>query len=151
MLGPMTTADPMLVPRLVIEGAARAIDVYIEVLGAQCVERFATPDGQIVHAALAIGGSIFSVVDEDGTHSFAPKSPGASPVLLRLMVDNPDVVADGMVAKGGKILIPIEDRFYGYREGRVADPFGHAWILSRKIADLDNETLQKSIDDWAAR
>ncbi len=138
----MTTPDPVLTPRLIVRGAARAIEVYTEVFGAQCVERFATPEGQIVHAALSIRGMIFSVVDEDGTHSFAPKGPGLSPVLLHLMVDDPDAVADALVARGGKILIAIDDRFYGFREGRVADPFGHAWIVSRKIAKLDDEKKQ---------
>lgn len=145
----MSAADPALKPRLVVRGAARAIDVYTEALGAECVERFATPEGKIVHAALSIRGTIFSIVDEDGTHSFAPEKPGASPVLLHLTVDDPDATAERLVAAGGKILIPIEDRFYGYREGRVADPFGHAWIMSRKIADLDDETIQKGINEWA--
>ena len=146
----MATPDPVLTPRLVVQGAARAIEVYTDVFGAECVERFATPDGKIVHAAMSIRGAIFSLVDEDGTHSFAPERPGASPVLLHIIVDDPDGVADKLVAQGGKILIPVDDRFYGYREGRVADPFGHAWIVSRKIADLSDETIQKGVDDWAA-
>ncbi|MEM6997245.1 MAG: VOC family protein [Myxococcota bacterium] len=146
----MTTPDPVLTPRLIVRGAARAIDVYTEALGAECVERFATPEGKIVHAAMSVRGATFSIVDEDGTHSFAPTGPGATPVLLHLMVDDPDATAERLVAAGGKILIPIDDRFYGHREGRVADPFGHAWILSRKIADLDDETIQKGVDAWAA-
>lgn len=146
----MATPDSILTPRLIIRGAARAIEVYSEVFGAECIERFATPDDKVVHAALSIRGMIFSVTEEDGTHSFAPKSFGATPVLLHLTVDDPDAVADRLVAAGGKILIAVDDRFYGYREGRVADPFGHAWIVSRKIADLDDKTLQKGVDDWAA-
>ncbi len=146
----MTTPEPVLTPRLIVQGAARAIEVYTEVFGAECLERFATPEGHIVHAALSIRGAVFSVVDDDGTHSFAPKSPGDSPVLLHLAVDDPDAVAELLVARGGEILIPVDDRFYGYREGRVAYPFGHAWIVSRKIAALDDETLQKGIDEWAA-
>lgn len=145
----MSAPDPVLTPRLIVRGAARAIEVYTEALGAECLERFATPEGKVVHAALSIRGAVFSVVDEDGTHSFAPQGPGATPVLLRLVVDDPDAVAERLVAEGGKILIPIEDRFYGYREGRVADPFGHAWIVSRKIAALDDATIQKGVDEWA--
>lgn len=145
----MTAPDPALKPRLVIDGADRAIEVYTEVLGAECFERFATPEGKIVHAALRLGGAVFSVTEADGTHTFAPESPGATPVLLHLTVDDPDAVAKALVDRGGKILIDIEDRFYGFREGRVADPFGHAWILSRKIADLDDKTIQEGVDDWA--
>lgn len=146
----MTTSDPVLTPRLVVQGASRAIDVYSEVFGAECLERFATPEGKVVHAALSIRGAVFSVVDEDGTHSFAPKAPGASPVLLHLMVEDPDDVAERLVAQGGEVLIPIDDRFYGYREGRVADPFGHAWIVSRKIATPGDKKIQEGVDAWAA-
>lgn len=146
----MTTSDPVLTPRLIVQGAARAIGVYREVFGAECLERFATPEGKVVHAALSIRGAVFSVVDDDGTHSLAPKAPGDSPVLLHLLVEDPDDVAERLLALGGEILIPIEDRFYGYREGRVADPFGHAWIVSRKIASLDDQKIQEGVDAWAA-
>lgn len=147
----MTVSEPILTPRLIIRGAARAIDTYAELFGAECLERFDTPEGKVVHAALSIGGATFSVVDEDGTHSFAPERPGASPVLLRLVVDDPDAVAEAVVARGGEVLIPIEDRFYGYREGRIADPFGHPWIVTRKIAALDDATIQKGVDAWAKK
>lgn len=146
----MANPVQVLTPRLIVKSAARAIEVYGEVFGTECVERFATPEGHVVHAALSIGGASFSVVDEDGTHSFAPKLPGASPVLLHIAVDDPDAVAERLVAKGGRVLIPVDDRFYGFREGRVADPFGHAWIVSRKIAEPDDETIQAGVDAWAA-
>lgn len=145
----MDTPHPVLTPRLIVQGAARAIEVYADVLGAECLERFATPKGHVVHALMSVRGAVFSIVDEDGTHSFGPTAPGSSPVLLHLAVEDPDAVAQDFVSRGGTVLIPIDDRFYGYREGRVADPFGHPWILSRKIAEIDAAALQEGIDAWA--
>ncbi len=141
----MTAPDPILTPRLVIDGAARAIDFYEKVLGATCLERYATEDGRVVHAALSIRGAVIALTDEDGTHNVGPKHPGASPVLLHLMVDDPDATAAAMVAGGGTVLIPIGNQFYGYREGRVADPFGHAWILSRCLEKLEREEIERRV------
>lgn len=39
-----------------------------------------------------------------------------------------------MVADGGTVIIPIEDRLYGKREGRVRDPLGHLWVVSQDLA-----------------
>jgi PhnB protein len=38
-----------------------------------------------------------------------------------------------MVEGGGRLIIPIEDRPYGKREGRVQDPFGHLWVVSETL------------------
>jgi PhnB protein len=35
-----------------------------------------------------------------------------------------------MVQHGAEVDIPIENRPYGKREGRVKDPYGHMWIIS---------------------
>lgn len=39
-----------------------------------------------------------------------------------------------MLAEKAEIVIPIKDRPYGKREGRLCDPFGHLWILSQQVA-----------------
>ncbi len=35
-----------------------------------------------------------------------------------------------MVRLGGALVIPVENRPYGKRQGRVRDPFGHLWVIS---------------------
>jgi len=39
-----------------------------------------------------------------------------------------------MLVRKAEVVVPIEDRPYGKREGRLRDPFGHLWILSQQIA-----------------
>jgi uncharacterized glyoxalase superfamily protein PhnB len=112
-------------PRLVVAGAARAIEFYGEVFGAEEVVRHEGPDGRIVHAELAIGAARLTLKDEDDTDS-APTA--GSPVLLTLTVDDADAVAERMVAAGGTVVFPVADREEG-RGGRLADPFGHLWII----------------------
>jgi uncharacterized glyoxalase superfamily protein PhnB len=115
-------------PRLVVAGAARAIDYYAEVFGAVEIERYAGPDDTIVHAELAIGAARFTVKDEDSTDP-APTSAGGGPALLMLDVADVDAVAERMVAGGGTVVFPIGDSERG-RGGRLADPFGHQWMIS---------------------
>lgn len=141
----MDNKDPVLTPRLVVDGAAKAIDLYQRVLGAECLERFADETGRILHAALSIRGAIFALADVDGSYNRGPQEIGGSPVLLHVMVDNPDAVAAALVSAGGEEIIPVDDRFYGYREGRVADPFGHLWIVSRKIEALTTEEIDRRV------
>ena len=36
-----------------------------------------------------------------------------------------------MVSAGAEVVFGIADQFYGRREGRLRDPFGHLWIISQ--------------------
>jgi PhnB protein len=123
-MGRMTT----LRPRLVVRGAAEAIDYYRDVFGAEEIVRYTDPTGKIVHAELAVGSSRLTLKDEDATDR-APDSRSGSPVLLMLDVEGVDAVAERMVAGGGTVIFPIGDSEAG-RGGRVRDPFGHSWMIS---------------------
>ena len=57
-------------------------------------------------------------------------------MILALDVDNADAVADAMLAAGAAVVFPIHDAEYGERGGRLADPFGHLWMISQRIEDL---------------
>ena len=37
------------------------------------------------------------------------------------------------IAEKAEVVVPIKDRPYGKREGRIRDPFGHLWILSMEV------------------
>ena len=135
-----------LTPRLVVKGAAEAIDFYVAALGAKVLERFEDPnlDGLVVHAALQIGEHVMSLAGEHrewGNH--APPSLGGSPVLLHLDVADADAVGASMEAHGAEVVIPIADQFYGKREGRLRDPFGHLWVVSHPLEKLSDEEIER--------
>jgi PhnB protein len=118
-------------PRLVVAGAAAAIEYWTQVFGAREVERYTAPDGSIVHAELAIGDSRIATKDEDDADR-APNSLGGTPVLLMLEVDDVDAVGERMVGAGGTVVYPIADREGESRGGRIRDPFGHEWMISQR-------------------
>jgi PhnB protein len=148
-----TSSNPKLTPRLVVAGADRAIAFYVEVLGAREVERYADPNlgGKIVHAELSFGGTSFTLTEESPDwHNHGPTSLGGSPVLLTLEVDDADAVSARMQRAGATVLFPVADQFYGSREGRIRDPYGHVWILSQKIADVSREEIEKRMKEVSA-
>lgn len=119
-----------LYPRLVVEGADAALAFYADVFAATQTERFATPDGRVQHAMLRIGGFQIAVKDAgDGD-----PAPGPSvPVILAVYCDDPDAVADRMVALGAEALVPVRDHEYGERAGRLRDPWGHQWMVAKRL------------------
>lgn len=52
-------------------------------------------------------------------------------MILALDVDDADALGDAMVAAGATVVYPIQDWDYGSRGGRLADPFGHLWMISQ--------------------
>ena len=119
-------------PRLVVRGAARAIDFYTAALGAKELTRHALPDGQVVHAELAVGGRTMALKDEDGGDP-APPSLGGTPVILTVHTDDADALGAALERAGATAVFPIDDRDYGFRDGRFRDPFGHLWIVSQPL------------------
>jgi PhnB protein len=65
---------------------------------------------------------------------------------MALYVEDVDDVASRAVAAGAKVLIPVADQFYGDRSGRLADPFGHLWIVATHIEDVSPGEMQKRMD-----
>jgi PhnB protein len=140
---------PRLQTHLIVAGAARAIAFYEKALGAKEVVRFADEKlgGLIVHAELAIGEMHFTLAEENREwHNVGPLALGGSPVVLTLEVENADAAGERMVNEGAKVVFPIADQFYGKREGRLQDPFGHLWIVSQTLEQLSSEEIQRRVD-----
>ncbi|CAN5657083.1 hypothetical protein BH20ACT2_BH20ACT2_06650 [soil metagenome] len=152
---PETRSDPVtttvvsttLTPYLVMRRAAEAIDFYKEAFGAIEIYRLAQPDGRVGHAELAIGDARFYLADEfPEMDILGPESLGGSPVKLQLVVDDVDAVFARAVAAGARVLRPVEDQFYGDRNGQIVDPFGHGWSLSTPIEEVSPAEMQRRND-----
>jgi PhnB protein len=120
-----------LTPRLVVKDAAAAIDFYRTALAAEELDRYVDHDGTILHAGLRIGDAQFSLTEESLPHNVSPVTLGGSPLILTLVVPDADAVGAALSEAGAEVVFPIADQFYGHREGRLRDPFGHLWIVSQ--------------------
>jgi PhnB protein len=118
-------------PYLCVKDAAGAIEFYRKAFGATEALRLPMPDGRIGHAEIRIGDSFVMLSDEFPDYgNRGPESIGGSPVIIHLYVEDVDAVASQAMAAGARVLTAVADQQYGDRSGRLADPFGHLWIVS---------------------
>jgi PhnB protein len=129
-----STGSAQFAPQLSLKLVAPAVEFYKKAFGATEVRIFSNDDGSIHVAELAIGDALFHLHEEmPHGEERAPGGLGATTVLIGLFVDDPDKLMTNALAAGGRELHPIQDYFYGYRQGTVADPFGHHWMLQKRI------------------
>lgn len=121
-------------PMLSVRNGARAIEFYKSAFGA--AELFCIDDGSgAVVAQLSVGGSEFWLADESPQHgNFSPESLGGGSVRMVMTTEDPDAVFDRAVAAGASVMWPVADQSYGWRVGRIADPFGHHWEIGKPLA-----------------
>ena len=119
---------------LSVRNGARAVDFYKAAFGAGELFRIESPDGQVV-AQLSIGASDFWVADESPEHSnFSPETLNGSTTRMVLVVVDPDAAFKQALAAGAKTVSPVTDQPYGWRVGRVVDPFGHHWEIGKPLS-----------------
>lgn len=140
------------IPHLVCEGAARAVEFYKQAFGAVEEFRMAAPGGEkIMHAAMRLGSSKFFLVDDfpefcEGK-SESPKSLNGTPVTLHRYVEDCDAAIAQAVAAGAKVVMPAMDAFWGDRYGVIEDPFGHKWSLATHQKDLTPEQTASAMNE----
>ncbi len=134
---------------LTVRDAAAAIAWYEKALGAEELYRLAAPDGMIGHAELQIGDTVIMLGEESiAWGNQGPQELGGTPVKLGLFVDDVDAVVATAVAAGAKLINPPADQFYGQRDGRIEDPFGHVWIVSTFLKDVSPADMQRLFEEW---
>jgi PhnB protein len=124
------TVTASIAPWLSVADATQAVDYYKMAFSAVEVERLEEEPGSVEVAQLSIGGATFWV-QKDADSS--PKTLGAKlPVRMILTVDDPDSVFAQAIAAGATEVAPITEG-YGWRVGRIADPFGHHWEIGKPL------------------
>jgi PhnB protein len=133
-VSPESIARPTLAPLLSVRRGKQAIEFYEAAFGAVVLMKVESPDGEIV-AELQLGSSRFWVADESPAHeNFSPESLGGSTTRMVLVVEDPDAVFARAVAAGASIVYEVADQRYGWRVGRISDPFGHHWEIGKPLS-----------------
>jgi PhnB protein len=144
MVKPIPDEYPRVMPYLIVDGAAAAIDFYKAVFGATERVRMSGPDGRIGHAELQIGGSVIMLADENPEMGIkGPKAIGGTPVTLHVYVEDSDAAFERALNAGATSLRPIEDQFYGDRSGQFEDQFGHRWNVATHVEDVPPDEMEK--------
>ena len=147
-VNPIPDGYPRVMPYLIIDGAAAAIDFYRTVLGATERMRMDGPDGKIGHAELEIGDSVVMLADAGeypGMVARGPKHYGGTPVSLAVYVADADKTFALALEHGAKETAALEDKFYGDRAGAFEDPWGHSWNVMTHIEDVAPDEMERRI------
>lgn len=115
-----------------VHDGRRALAFYKAAFGAKEIFVINNDAGVVAH--LSIDGGEFWMADAAPDYlNFSPDSLGGSTARMVLTVDNPDAVFEQALAAGAKAVQLVEDQPYGWRVGRVMDPFGHHWEIGKPL------------------
>lgn len=132
-----------IVPHLICDGAASAIEFYKKAFGAEELMRLPGKDGRLMHACIKIGNSCVFLVDESPEWgALGPKTLKGSPVTVHLNVPDVDATMARAVAAGAAIAMPAQDMFWGDRYGKIVDPFGHHWSVATHVRNMTPAEIQ---------
>jgi PhnB protein len=116
-----------------VRRGAEAIDFYTRAFAATVISRMDSPDGSVV-AQLSVGNGNFWLADESAPHqNFSPETLGGSTMRMVLITEDPHATFDRAIAAGASSICPVRDEEYGWRIGRVRDPFGHHWEIGKPL------------------
>ncbi|MYN28749.1 VOC family protein [Duganella levis] len=139
----MTTT---VIPHLVCEGAADAIEFYKKAFNAVEQMRMPGDNGRIMHAALTIGDSTIMLADDFPEYGgLGPKALKGSPVTLHMYVPDVDASFQQAVDAGASVRMAPADMFWGDRYGQVTDPFGHHWSIATHIKDMTPAEMMEAM------
>jgi len=122
------------VPMLAIPKGTMDIDFYKNAFGAVERKRWNNDDDSVHVAELTIDDIKFHLHEENLTDwTFSPVACNGVTAIIGLMVDDVDSVIKRALKAGARQVSPIKDQDYGYRQGEIADPFGHRWLIEAAI------------------
>jgi len=125
---------PVFAPQLFIPHGVKDVTFYTKAFGAVELRRFSNDDGSIHVAEFSIHGTLFHLHEDTArTNTYSPAKHNSTSVIIGLFVPDVDTVMKNALAAGAQQTSPAQDYDYGYRQGEIRDPFGHLWLIEKKI------------------
>lgn len=137
---------PSVTAYMTVRGALKAIEFYKKAFGAKELTRSMGPDGQSLwHAQIKIGDTIVMMSDEfpEVGHTASPETLGGTTVSLQLTVPDADAAFKRAVDAGAKVVMPLENMFWGDRYGLLSDPFGHRWAICQPLEQISMDEARR--------
>jgi uncharacterized glyoxalase superfamily protein PhnB len=156
-VNPIPRGYTSITPFLVVEGAARAIDFYISVFGAEVIEKMdmgsgseAESETRIAHAELDFGTGRLQLSDPNPDYQLeAPAhSESVTHSLVLYCADIDDIVARAEQS-GATIREPAQTFVTGDRFASILDPFGQRWAVMTRVEEVDAAERDRRLTQWA--
>jgi len=141
------------IPHLIVNDGMAALKFYEEVFGGQAGHNMMAQDGKrLMHGEVTVDGHVMFVSDEftagEGGMCKTPQTLGGTSVRITLQTANADAVVERAVARGAKILMPLQDMFWGARYGQIEDPFGHVWGINQQLKEQTEEETNAAAEEF---
>ena len=149
--------EDQFIPHLCVSDGLAALEFYKSVFGAEEGDRMMEPDGKrLLHGEIIIDRHKCFLSDEFGHEEGGTvKTPqtlgGGTCVRITLMVDDANATVERAVAAGARVLMPVQDMFWGGRYGKIVDPFGHEWGINQQVKEQTSEETQAAADAFFAK
>jgi PhnB protein len=136
-------------PALALRNADEGISWYKNVFHAEEKMILRDQNGKILHAELIIGDVVVMLAEENPAYNSSPLTLGGNTINLFLYTPNVDDLVERAIKKGAKLIMPLENQFYGDRSGRIQDPFGYLWVVSTHIKDVSDDEMKQMMKKMA--
>jgi PhnB protein len=121
-------------PMIYLKQVASAIEFYKNAFDAIVLRQWNNDDGSVHVAEMSVDGAMFHMHEEvKRVNELSPETLKGTSVVIGLFVNDPHAVMAKALAAGATEIEPVQDYDYDYRQGRLADPFGHHWLIEKKI------------------
>ena len=149
-------SEDQFIPHLIVNDGMAALNFYKEVFGAEEGHNMMAPDGKrLMHGELILDGHKFFISDEfrpeEGGACKTPQTLNGTSVRITLQTDEPDAVVERAVARGAKVIMPVQDMFWGARYGQIVDPFGHNWGINQQLTEQTEEETDAAAKEFFAK
>jgi PhnB protein len=147
--------EDQFIPHLAVSDGLAALEFYKSVFGAAEGDRMMAPDGKrLMHGEIIIEGHKCFLSDEFGEEEGGtvrtPQTLGGTCVRITLIVDDADALVERAVAAGARVLMPLQNLFWGARYGKILDPFGHEWGINQQLKEQSPEETQAAAAEFLA-
>ena len=136
---PRPAGHHTITPGFAVPQAAKVIEFLQRAFGAEIVERYDMPDGNVAHAELRLGDSV--VMLGSSGKGFDPM-----PASLSYYVDTGEAVDSAYkraLAAGATSVMEPANQFYGYRSATIRDVGGNKWTICAVVEELTKEEIEK--------
>jgi len=126
--------ETTIAPMLSVRNGIQAIEFYKTAFGAVELYHLQDEAGKVV-SKLSIEGAEFWVADESPENfNFSPETLKGGTIRMVMTVNNPDAVFNKAISAGAVQVWSITED-YGWRIGRIVDPFGHHWEIGKPLSE----------------
>jgi PhnB protein len=130
--------SPSIYPRLAYRDEATALEFLTRTFGlAERREaRMEHPDGMLAWLEIGDGVVMIGRAGEDHHGLFSPLEAGVTTAMVNVYVADIDSHYRRAKAEGARIVMELEDMFWGDRRYEALDPEGHRWHFAERLSDI---------------